>query len=68
MEKHQLKTQIEKLKNAYATGVLRVRYGDTEITYQTMSEMRKAINSLESELDKGKYSIKLFNKTYEKGL
>lgn len=42
--------QLAKLKAAYARGVLRVREGDTWVEYQSMREMRIAINDMESEL------------------
>lgn len=42
--------QLADLKKAYARGVLRVREGDTWVEYQSMSDMRQAILSIESEL------------------
>lgn len=38
------------LKNAYASGVLKVRNGDDWIEYNSMRELRIAINDIESEL------------------
>ena len=43
-------TQLDKLKNAYARGVMKVREGDTWIEYQSMKEMRIAIRDIEVEL------------------
>lgn len=42
--------QLAKLKAAYARGVLRVREGDTWVEYQSMKDMRAAINDIEAEL------------------
>ena len=39
------------LKKAYARGVLRVREGDTWIEYQSMREMKIAIDLIETELN-----------------
>ena len=60
--------QLKKLKTAYASGVLRVRYGDTDITYQSMAEMRKAISVLEKELGVNKQKIRLSTVQYDNGL
>ena len=43
-------TQLDKLKNAYARGVLKVREGDTWIEYQSMKEMRIAIQDIQTEI------------------
>jgi hypothetical protein len=42
--------QLIELKRAYATGALRVRFGDTDITYKSEAEMRRTIERLEREL------------------
>ncbi|SEG12512.1 phage head-tail joining protein [Marinobacterium lutimaris] len=42
--------QLANLKKAYARGVLRVREGDTWIEYQSMKQMREAIELMETEL------------------
>ena len=63
-----LREQLKKLKAAYATGLLRVRYADTDITYQSMTEMKKAINQLEKELGVRSSKIKLSTVVYDKGL
>ena len=63
-----LREQLKKLKAAYATGILRVRYADTDITYQSMTEMKRAINQLEKELGVRSGKIKLSTVVYDKGL
>ena len=60
--------QLKKLKAAYASGVLRVRYGDTDVTYQSMTQMRRAISVLERELGVNYAPIKLSTLEYDKGL
>ena len=60
--------QLKQLKAAYASGVLRVRYGDTDVTYQSMTEMKKAINRLEKELGHNSGKITFFTMEYDKGL
>lgn len=45
--------QLQKLKDAYARGVLEIREGDSWVKFNTMSEMRQAIQSMESELTFG---------------
>ena len=59
--------QLKNLKEAYASGVLRVRYADSEVMYQSMNQMKKAINRLEKELGLAP-KIKLFTQEYDKGL
>ena len=60
--------QLKKLKTAYASGVLRVRYGDTDVTYQSMAEMRRAITVMEKELGVKSRKIRLSTVEYDKGL
>lgn len=43
-------TQIEELEAAIASGVLTVRHGDRQITYQSLAEMRTALDQMRSEL------------------
>lgn len=62
------KNQLKQLKIAYTSGVLRVRYGDTDVTYQSMGDMKKAINRLEKELGHSSDKITLFTVEYDKGL
>lgn len=49
-------TQIDltELKAAYASGVLKVREGNSWVEYQSMKEMRIAIKELEAELSGSK--------------
>ncbi len=61
-------TQLKKLKAAYASGVLRVRYGDTDVTYQSMAQMKRAIAVIERELGVSTSKIKLTTVEYDKGL
>lgn len=42
--------QLASLKKAYARGVLRVREGDTWVEYQSMTQMKNAIELIEREL------------------
>ena len=67
-EKATIKKQLKMLKQAYASGILRVRYGDTEITYQSMVDMKKAISSLERKLGISSSKIHLFQPEYSSGL
>ena len=60
--------QLKQLKAAYASGVLRVRYQDSDVTYQSMSEMKKAIIRLEKELGHNSGKIAFFTMEYDKGL
>lgn len=53
--------QLQRLKDAYARGVLEIREGDTWLKYNSMSEMRQAINDMESEINdtrpRGSYRV-----------
>lgn len=42
--------QLNKLKAAYAQGVLKVRYGDKEVTYRSVAEMKQTIQDMEKAL------------------
>ena len=42
--------QLQALRNALATGVRRVRFGDREIEYRTVDELKAAIATAEAEL------------------
>jgi len=48
--------QLTELKNSYARGILKIREGDTWIEYQSMKEMRTAIQDIEAELTGSKPS------------
>jgi hypothetical protein len=67
-EKATIKKQLKMLKQAYASGILRVRYGDTEITYQSMVDMKKAIILLERKIGISSSKIHLFQHEYSSGL
>jgi len=43
-------TDIDKLKQAIARGVLKVRYDNEEVTYQSTEDMLKALAFAEAEL------------------
>jgi len=45
--------QVQKLKDAYARGILEIREGDSWVKYNSLSEMRQAIQLMESELSSG---------------
>lgn len=45
--------QLQKLKDAYARGVLEIREGDSWVKFNTLSAMREAIQVMESELTSG---------------
>lgn len=42
--------QVQTLEQAIAEGTLRVKYGDTEVTYQGLSEMRALLRQMRAEL------------------
>jgi hypothetical protein len=44
-------SQLEKLKNAYASGVLKVRFGDQEVVYKSEEEMHRTIEKLSAEIN-----------------
>ena len=44
--------QLQALRNALANGVRRVRFGDREIEYRTVDELKAAIATAEAELAK----------------
>lgn len=46
-------TDIDKLKTAIASGVMRVDYENTRVHYQTTDDMLKALRRMESELAEG---------------
>jgi hypothetical protein len=45
-----LQAQLETLRAAYRSGVLRVHSGDKDVQYRSSAEMREAIASLENEI------------------
>jgi hypothetical protein len=44
-------SQLDKLKSAYASGVLKVRFGDQEVVYKSEEEMRRTIENLSAEIN-----------------
>lgn len=46
----QIQTEIDELRAKMSKGILRVRHGDTETTYQDVASMERAIRALEAEL------------------
>ncbi len=59
--------QLKTLKAAYHSGVLRVRFGDNEVTYQSAADMQKIITRLEQEIH-GAKSMKFITPKFSKGL
>jgi hypothetical protein len=60
-------TDLDQLRAAYASGVLRVRFGDQEVTYKSEEDMRRTIERIERELY-GKKPIKTITPKFSKGL
>ena len=55
-------TDLENLKRAFASGVLRVKLQDRETEYRSIAELTKAIETVEKELSirqKGPFFIQL---------
>lgn len=59
--------QLRELKKAYSSGALRVKFGDTDITYKSEHEMRLTIERLERELGIAS-KPKLITPHFSKGL
>jgi hypothetical protein len=43
--------QLEKLKRAYYSGSLKVKFDEKEVTYRSLNEMRAIISDLEREIE-----------------
>lgn len=43
--------QLQALKDALATGTLRVRFADRDVTYRSVAELKTAIATVQNELD-----------------
>ena len=43
-------TEIDALKAAIAQGALRVRFGEREVTYRSLAEMKEILGMMESEV------------------
>ncbi|MBI2603240.1 MAG: hypothetical protein HYW48_09295 [Deltaproteobacteria bacterium] len=59
--------QLEKLMQAYASGALRVRFGEREVVYRSEEELRRAIERVAKELGK-KQTVKIPRSFGSKGL
>ena len=60
--------QYNALKDAYAQGVLRVKYTDKEIVYRSKAEMKEILDEMEVDLGiKDKSGFRLYAK-HSKGL
>ena len=44
-------TDIDRLKSAIATGALRVRYIDRDVTYRSLDEMRETLRMINAEVN-----------------
>jgi collagenase-like PrtC family protease len=44
-------TDIDKLKAAIALGALRVSYGERDVTYRSLAEMRETLGMIEAEVN-----------------
>ena len=42
--------QLNELEDAYSRGIMKIREGDTWVEYQSMKDMRIAINEMKREL------------------
>lgn len=61
--------QLEKLREAYASGALEVRLGNEKIVYKSNNEMMKAIRTIEHELGYSKpQKVRSITTTFGKGL
>jgi hypothetical protein len=61
--------QLQALRDALAGGVRRVRFGEREIEYRTVEELKAAIATAEAELAKasGRSAIRQIRVSTEKG-
>lgn len=61
--------QLQALRDALANGVRRVRFGDREIEYRTIDELKQAIVTAETDVAKsGGVVIRQIRVSTEKGL
>ena len=49
--------QLQTLRDALATGVRRVRFGDREIEYRTVDELKQAIAAAEADVAKSSGAV-----------
>lgn len=61
-------TQLETLEAAIASGTRIVRYGDKEVTYNTLAEMRKLRDEMKFELGLTSVTSRKFYARHNKGL
>lgn len=59
--------QLKKLKDAYASGVLKVQINDVLMVYQDSNHLLKAIRTMEKELRTDSKKMSIISK-FEKGL
>lgn len=57
---------LKKLKEIYASGILKTKLGDREVWFKSEGELKNAITRIEAEL--GKKQIMTFAPTFRKGL
>jgi hypothetical protein len=59
--------QLKKLKEAYASGILKVQLNETQMQYQDSGQLLKAIRTIEKELRTKKKPMSVVSK-FNKGL
>jgi len=57
---------LKKLKEIYASGILKTKLGDREVWFKSEAELKNTIAKIESEL--GKQKLRTFAPTFTKGL
>ncbi len=62
--------QLQALRDALANGVRRVRFGDREIEYRTVDELKQALAAAEADVANGSGSVPVrqIRVTTQKGL
>lgn len=55
--------QITKLREALASGTLRVRFADREVTYRSVSEIKEALATAESQATGARPIVQYLTKT-----
>jgi len=63
-----LELKLVALEDAIASGVLRVKYSDREIWYNSVEEMKKAYEFTKGLLNKDSRKTKRVKMTHDKGL
>lgn len=61
--------QLQALRDALATGVTRVKFGEREIEYRTIEELKTAIATIEAEIakDSGTIPVRQIRVSTDKG-